>query len=276
MEHREGRFRGVGGLQLYYQSWHPKGDPRAVLGILHGLGSHSGQYTAVAEDLVSRGYAVYGYDCRGHGRSEGPRGHIDTWEEYPGDLRAFLQTVGEEMPGQPVFVLGISLGAMIVLDYAERNQEGLQGIIASGAGFEAEAVSPVLLAIVRLLSRIRPRLTLNLDFDKTAITRDPAEIKAWEEDPLWKTVVTARSAVEIDAALERIKAHAADLRVPLLMTHGEEDRLALVSGARAFFDAVTYPDKELTVYEGGYHDPFCDLDRARVLADLDDWMQRHL
>lgn len=276
MEHREGHFSGVGGLQLYYQSWHPEGDPRAVLGILHGLGSHSGQYTAFAEDLVSRGYAVYGYDCRGHGRSEGPRGHIDTWEEYLGDLRAFLQVVGEEMQDEPVFLLGISLGALIALDYAEREPEGLQGIIASGAPFEQEPVSPVLVAIARLLSRVAPRFTINLDVDKAAITRDPAEIKAREEDPLWYFATTARGGVEMRAAFERIKAHAADLRLPLLVNHGEKDRIALPSGAQAFFDAVTYPDKELKIYKGGYHDPFSDLDRARVLADLDDWMQRHL
>jgi alpha-beta hydrolase superfamily lysophospholipase len=276
MEHREGHFGGVGGHQLYYQSWQPEGDPRAVLGILHGMGGHSSQYTGVAEDLVSRGYAVYGFDGRGHGRSEGRRGHIDSWEEVLGDLRAFVQVVGEQMPGQPVFLLGISLGGVIVLDYAERDPAGFQGIIASGVPLEQEAVSPILLAIVRLLSRIAPRFTINLNIDKTAITRDPAEIKAREEDPLWYSAATARCAVEMSGALERVKAHAADLRLPLLMNHGEKDRIGLVSGAQAFFDAVTYPDRELKIYEGGCHDPFCDLDREQVLADLDDWMKRHL
>jgi alpha-beta hydrolase superfamily lysophospholipase len=225
---------------------------------------------------VSRGYAAYGFDGRGHGRSEGPRGHVDKWEERIGDLRAFLQVVGEEMPGQPVFLLGISLGGVIVLDYAERDPAGLQGIVASGVPLEQEAASPALLAVARLLSRIAPSFTFNLNMDKTAITRDPAEIRAREEDPLWYSAATARAAVETLAAVERVKAHAADLRLPLLINHGEKDRIALVGGAQAFFDAVTYPDKELNIYEGGCHDPFCDLDRDQVLANLDDWMKRHL
>jgi alpha-beta hydrolase superfamily lysophospholipase len=246
-----------------------------VLGILTGIGGHSGQYTELAGYLVSHGYAVYGFDYRGCGRSEGPRGHVDKWEEHLGDLRAFLQVVGEEMPGQPVFLLGVSLGGVIVLDYAERGPAGLQGVIASGTPFEQEAASLVLLAMARLLSRVAPRFTVNLDLDKAAITRDPAEIKAREEDPLWFSTTTARGAVEALGAIERSKAHAADLHLPLLMNHGEEDRIALVSGTRAFFDAVTFPDKELKIYEGGYHDPFCDIDRDQVMADLVDWMERH-
>jgi alpha-beta hydrolase superfamily lysophospholipase len=276
MEHREGNFDGVGGLSLYYQSWHPDGKPRAVLGILHGMGGHSSQYTSTAEDLVLRGCAVYGFDRRGCGRSGGRRGHIDTWDQYLYDTRTFQQLVEEEQPGRPVFLLGISLGALIALDLAEGEARGLQGTIASSTPLEQAAASPMLVAMARVLSRVWPRFAVDLKVDKAAITRDPAEIKAREEDPLWYAMATARCAVETIDATERIKAHAADVGVPLLMIHGGEDRISLPGGTRAFFAAVTRPDKELRIYEGGYHDPFCDVDRAQVVADLDDWMERHL
>lgn len=276
MEHREGHFRGVGDLQLYYQSWNPEGEPSAVLCILHGGGGHSGQYNHVGEYLASNGYAVYGLDSRGFGRSEGDRAYVDSWQEYRDDLGTFLQVVGQDVPDRPVFLLGVSFGSLMALDYALRQPEGLQGIVACGTPLEQAAVSPVMLGVVRLLARVWPRFKVPLEVDKSAITRDPAEIKKREDDPLWFDSLTARTVVEYLETEDWVKAHGADFRVPLLMTHGEKDTMALPGGAEAFFETVTYPDKELCIYEDGVHDPYCDLDRDQALADLEDWMARHL
>jgi alpha-beta hydrolase superfamily lysophospholipase len=276
MEHKEGHFSGVGNLKLYYQSWHLEGEPRAVLCILSGGGGHSSQYSHVGEYLASRGYAVYGLDSRGMGRSEGHRGYVDSWQDYRGDVRTFLKVVGNEVPGTPVFLMGQSLGAVMVLDYALHEPEGLQGIVASGVPLEQDAVSPMMLAAARLLAQVWPRFKVPLKLDKSAITRDPAEIKKREDDPLWFASSTARTGVEFLKTVDWVKAHGADLRVPLLMNHGEKDTISLPGGAKAFFETVTYPDKELRIYEGGLHDPYCDLDRDQVLADLEDWIDRHL
>jgi alpha-beta hydrolase superfamily lysophospholipase len=276
MEHKEGHFSGVGNLQLYYQSWHSEGEPRAVLCILSGGGGHSGQYDHVGEYLASRGYAVYGLDSRGMGRSEGHRGYVDSWQDYRGDVRTFLEVVGNQVLGTPVFLLGQSMGAVMVLDYALHEPEGLQGIVASGVPLEQGAVSPMMLTAARLLAQIWPRFKVPLKLDKSAITRDSAEIKKREDDPLWFASSTARTGVEFLKTVDWVKAHGADLRVSLLMNHGEKDTIALPSGAKAFFETVTYPDKELCIYEGGHHDPYCDLDRDQALADLEDWIERHL
>jgi alpha-beta hydrolase superfamily lysophospholipase len=276
MEHKEGHFSGVGNLQLYYQSWHPEGEPGAILCILAGGGGHSGMYSHVGEYLASRGYAVYGLDSRGMGRSEGFRGHVDGWEDYRGDVRTFLNVVGNEVPGPPVFLMGQSLGGLMALDYALHEPEGLQGIVASGVPLEQAAVSPMMVAVARLLARVWPRFKVQLKVDFTAVTRDPAEIKKREDDPLLLTSLTARGAMATLETIDWVKAHGQELRVPLLMNHGEKDTINLPGGAKAFFETVAYPDKELCIYEGGYHDPYCDLDRDQVLADLEDWIERHL
>jgi alpha-beta hydrolase superfamily lysophospholipase len=276
MEHKEGHFSGVGNLQIYYQSWHPDGEPRAVLGILHGAGGHSSQYSHVGEYLASRGYAVYGLDVRGYGRSEGHRAYVDSWQDYRDDLRTFLQVVGKEVPGTPVFLLGQSMGGAMALDYALHQPEGLDGVVASGVPLEQAAVSPMMLVAARFLARVWPRFSVSLEADKSAITRDPAEIKKREDDPLWFASTTARTGVEFLKSMDWVKAHGPELRVPLLMNHGEKDTMALPGGAKAFFETVTYPDKELCIYEGGHHDPYCDLDRDQALADLEDWIERHL
>ncbi|MFM9159301.1 MAG: alpha/beta hydrolase, partial [Dolichospermum sp.] len=107
---QEGKFSGVGGLDLYYQSWHPGGEVRGILAIVHGLGGHSGLYKTIVEHLLPREYAVYALDLRGHGRSSGQRGYINTWTEFRDDLQAFLKLIQQQQPGYPIFLLGHSLG----------------------------------------------------------------------------------------------------------------------------------------------------------------------
>ena len=117
LSRREGTFQGVGGLDLYYQSWHPEGKVRAILVIVHGLGAHSDRFSNVIQHLIPKQYAVYALDLRGHGRSPGQRGYINAWSEFREDLAAFLQLIQTQNPGCPIFLLGHSLGGMIVLDY---------------------------------------------------------------------------------------------------------------------------------------------------------------
>ena len=106
MKHSEGAFPGVGGLELYYQKWLPEGSPLAILAIVHGFGEHSGRYGTVVNHLTSRGFAIYGFDHRGHGRSPGQRGHINAWDEYRGDVNAFLKTIQAQNPQEAIFLMG--------------------------------------------------------------------------------------------------------------------------------------------------------------------------
>ncbi len=276
MEHREGKFQGAGGLELYYQCWRPEEEPRAVLAIVHGFGEHSGRYMNVVNRLVPKGFAVWGFDHRGHGRSPGQRGYINEWAEFREDVHAFLQMVAGQEPGRPLFLMGHSMGGLIVLDYALHHPEGLNGVIASGPALGQVGIAPILLTLSRLLSRIWPRLSLDTGLDATAISRDPEVVKAYQEDPLVHSKGTPRLGTEMEKTMEWVQAHAADLRVPLLILQGEADRLVPPEASRAFFEKVTSPDKEWHGYEGGYHEPHNDVTREQALSDLEQWLERHL
>ncbi len=277
MKHWEGDFQGAGNLTLYTQGWDPEDAPRAILAIVHGLGEHSGRYGNIVNGLIPRHYSVYGYDHRGHGRSQGQRGHILSWAEYRNDLRHFLQMIKERQPGRPTFLLGHSMGALIVLDYIMRNPEGVKGAIVSGSPIKATgATKSYLIIIAWVLSRVWPGFSLDLGLDKSAISRDPTVVKAYEEDPLVHGKATPRWGTEFMATAEWVKGRAAEIKMPLLMLHGETDRLSLAEGARQFFEQIPFPDKELHIYPGSYHEPHNDLDSRQVISDLEAWVARHL
>ncbi len=273
---REGWFSGAGGLSLYRQSWRPSGRPRAVLLNVHGLGDHSGLYPNLVDFCVARGIAVQALDMRGNGRSPGQRAYVQHWDEYREDLRRFVELVRAEDPDLPVFLLGNSLGGLVVLEYALRHPDGIRGVIAAAPPLGRLGVPAPLLALGRLLSRVWPRFSLRTGMDLSGLARDPLVAAALLDDPLFHRVGTARLSTEVVAAIVRVQAEAERFPLPLLVLHGSADRMVPPDGSRAFVARVRHPDHELREYPGGYHVLFADLDRDRVLTDLEQWIAARL
>jgi alpha-beta hydrolase superfamily lysophospholipase len=277
IQHQEGVFSGTGALELYYQAWLPlAGSRRAVLVNLHGLGDHSGLYPSLAAYLPPRGVSLYAYDMRGNGRSPGQRAYLGRWEEYRGDLHAFLGRVKEAEPDLPLFLLGNSLGGLVVLDYALHHPPGLAGVIAAAAPLGQLGVPRPLMALGRVLSQVWPRFSLQVGMDLSGLARDPAVIEAVLGDPFFHRRGTARLSTEVTAAIQRVQRMAGGLSVPLLLLHGSEDRMVPPDGSRTFFAAVRQPDREYREYPGAYHGLFADLGSAEILADVARWIEQHL
>jgi alpha-beta hydrolase superfamily lysophospholipase len=275
-EHRSGTFTGGDGLALYYQAWLPSSPARATLINLHGLGDHSGLYPSIATHFPARGFAVYAYDMRGNGRSPGQRAYLESWADYRRDLHAFLAKVREWEPALPVFVLGHSLGALVVLDYALHFPTGLSGVIAAAPPLGKVGVPPLLMALGRVMSRIWPRFSLEVGMDLSGLARDPAVIQTVLADPLFHRRGTARLSTEVTAAIARVQARAGELAVPLLIVHGSADRMVPPDGSREFFQKVRHPVRELREYPGAYHGLFADWDQNHVLADVERWLNLRL
>jgi alpha-beta hydrolase superfamily lysophospholipase len=277
MKHREEIFRGAGGVDLCGHCWHAAPDPRAIVAVVHGHGEHSGRYMNVVHSLLPRGYAIYGFDHRGHGRSRGQRGHINSWAEYRGDVKTFLRWIAERESHPPIFLMGHSMGALVALDYLLHDSTGIAGAIISGAPIEPAGVAkPYLVLLSRLLSRVCPRFPLRLALDTSKLSRDAAVVRAYVNDPLVHGKFSARWGTESLAAVARVKARAGDVNVPMLFIHGEADRLNSPDGVRTFFENVASADKTLHLYPDMYHELHNDIGYDRVMMDLEQWLGRHL
>lgn len=278
VEHREGRLPGWQGHSLYYQAWLPSGSTRrAVIVNLHGLGDHSGLYPNLAAHFPGRGMALYAYDMRGNGQSAGQRGYIGGWHEYRSDLHAFLGQVRKwEGGGLPLFVMGNSLGGLVVLEYALHHPDELTGVIAAAPPLGRLGVPSILMALGRLLSRVAPRFALQAGMDLSGLARDPSVVEAVTEDPLFHRWGTGRLSTEVTAAIARVQERAAQFSVPLLILHGSDDRMVPCDGSRRFFGNLQCPDREYREYPGAYHALFADLGYREVLKDVEQWIEAHI
>jgi len=272
----EGTYTGAGGVRLFRRVRRPAGRARGVVINLHGLGDHSGLYPDLTDHLAAAGFVVHAPDLRSNGRSPGQRGYVGRWEEFREDLHAFVALVRSEEPGLLLFLMGNSLGGLIVLDYALVYPEGLRGVIAAAPPLGRLSVPAPLLALGRIMSRIWPRFSVRTGMDLSGLAKDPAVRETVLADPLFHRRGTARLSTEVVATIARVQAAAPRFPVPLLILHGSADRMVTPEGSRDFIDRVGHPDHELREYPEGYHALFADLDRARVLDDLERWIVSRL
>jgi acylglycerol lipase len=276
MKHQEGVFVGVRKTGLYYQGWLPEGDVRAVLLVVHGLAEHSGRYMNLVNYFVPLGYAVYGIDHIGHGRSEGRRLYVESFDDYTGPLGTYVDMVRCRQPGKPLFLVGHSMGGLIGALHLIDHQEALSGAVLSGPAVRAPGDTPKALVFIgRVLSALFPRLEL-IRLDAEGVSRDPAVVKTYLADPLvCRGKMTARLGTEMLDAMKRIDAEANRIILPLLILQGSADRLVDPTGAHLLYEKVASPDKKLIVYEGLYHEVFNEPERDRVLSDVEKWLEGH-
>ena len=273
MQHTEGKFNASDGLELYDQAWRPDGETKAVLAVVHGYGEHSGRYLNPVNYFVPRGYALYAYDLRGHGKSAGQRGHINRFDEYLSDTDIFLKRVREQQPGRKVFLLGHSLGGLIVAAYAQDHPGELPGLIMSSAFLSFKMQVPGWKAMVgRVMSALNPAMTMKNDLSASLLSHDPAVVAAYDADPLNHHVATARWFTEIVAAQARTLDRAGQVTIPVLALYAGADQIADPEGSALFFERVKLTDKAAHRYDGYYHETFNEVDKDTVFRDLEVWL----
>jgi len=276
MQHHESHISGNDNLQLYYQSWTPEQSRRGNVLVVHGHGDHSGRYRNVVNQLVPAGYAVHAYDLRGHGHSEGERGFLMAWEEFRLDMDAVVNHVRGESVGKPLFFYGHSLGGLIALDYLLHFPDAAHGLVTSAPLVGTPGISPVIIAVARILSRIAPRTMLHTSTDAGGISRDPTVVQAYINDPLVHDWGSARFGGETLSRGKWVQEHVPELNLPVLVLQGGDDRIALPVNSHRLFNSAGSDDKTYREYPEGYHEPHNDLDYEMVLGEVVAWIDARI
>ena len=265
------------GATLHWYRWLPQGDPLGIVLLVHGYAEHLGRYGHVAAPLTAAGFGVYGLDHWGHGKSGGAPGFVPAFSAYTDGVEALLDKVEEAHPGVPLFLLGHSMGGLIAALHLITHQAHYAGAILSGpAIMAAQEPSRFMIWISRLLSRIAPRLGV-LQLDPGGISRDPAVVAAYLADPLvYNGKMGARLAKEMFEAMAAARAGAGAIGLPLLLLHGQEDRLTAPQGSEYLHAHVGSLDNTLRLYPGLYHEIFNEPEQREVLGDVTSWLEAHL
>ncbi len=274
MNYQEFQFITRDGKTLHGKAWIPQ-EIRAVICLVHGLGEHSGRYTQLAEHLNLHGYALYGYDQRGHGKSEGTRGHArqeDLWD----DVETIMKTARAEHLDLPLVLYGHSWGGNVVANFLLRRRvtEVKAAILSSpwlNLSFEPPAWK---IRLGKMVAGIWPSLTQSNSLQAMDLSRDQAVVNDYQNDPLVHDRISAGLFIDTQKSGLFALAHSEKLRTPTLVMHGSDDRITSSEASQAFASGSDLADFKL--WPDYRHEPHNDLGREVVMDYLTEWLEQRL
>jgi alpha-beta hydrolase superfamily lysophospholipase len=270
-EERTGTVEGAGSTRIFYRC-REVSSPRARLLAVHGLGEHSGRLDRLAESTVAAELDFYALDLRGHGHSQGRRGHALSFDRLLRDLDAFRRSVA---PGRAThtFLLGHSLGALIVGRYVQEfGFAGLAGAILAAPFIELSMRPPVWkLRLGVLADRLTPALTLDNELRAENLFRDPEQRLTYDADPLVHHRISVRLWGEMRRNAALLRSRVVQTRIPLLFQIPGDDRVVDSSATRDLVAALGDTGR-VREYEGAYHALYHDPDATEALDDVVEWI----
>ncbi len=269
----EWEWKSFDGLTMFARGWLPEKEPKAIVCLIHGLGEHIGRYEHVGAAFAAAGYAMLGFDLRGHGKSGGPRGHTPSLEAYFKDMDDFLGEAAKRYPSAPRFLYGHSLGGFLLPSYAITRKPNVRGMIVSSPALRSalhEQKAKIML--VKVLGSIAPTITLSSGLIPEHLSRDPQVVNAYFNDPLVHNKVSTGFGRAALQAIDIIFGRAAQLSVPVLLVYCSEDKIAFPSGTEEFARLAPQGLVTLKRYEGLYHEPHNEPEKAEVLKDYIQWL----
>ena len=215
-------------------------------------------------------------DQRGHGRSEGKRGHTPRYSLLMEAIQKLLTTTKELYPGVPVFLYGHSFGGNQVLNFAVRQHPLVAGVIASGSWLLLKVKPTVILAwLSKAKSYLFPRWSAPNRIEAQFISHDESVVQAYRDDPLIHDRVTARLAVATQAAALYVYRYASHFQVPVLIMHGEEDPITDPLGSQLLATRIG-ASATYKLWPGMYHEVHHEIGNEEVLAFVWQWMDEQL
>jgi alpha-beta hydrolase superfamily lysophospholipase len=270
---REGTIASADGTKIAYRAW-PKPGARTSFAVVHGLGEHSGRYEEFAEGMARHGMATFAVDLRGHGKSAGQRGHVDSWSQWTDDVSAFVGHVEAETEGEVVPV-GHSFGGATMLStvLAGKLPKSRRFIVSSPALKVKVAVPAWKIALGKATSKLVPKLALNNEVDPRLVSRIPEVVEAYRTDPLVHSKISSRLYTEWQAATRYILEHAGEIKIPFLILAGTADGLIDPAGSEEL-NRKSAAKSELKLFQGRFHEPFNDLGNEEVFGVIAGWLKK--
>jgi alpha-beta hydrolase superfamily lysophospholipase len=272
-------FSGSGDIRLHYRCWDVP-TPRAVVVICHGLGEHAGRYEELAQDFARAGLSCYALDHRGHGRSDGRKGHVRRFTRYVHDLEKFRRRVfGAVGSDVPLIFLGHSLGGLIMIRYLQE----YPAVPARGAVLSAPLLGMAMDVpqwkerLARLLYYTIPALPMSTGLDPKWLSHDSQVVEAYTRDGLVHDRITPRLYGEILSEIDQAFRKALQLRLPILMLIPSADKIVRPDRMQQFAaDLRKSSPVQVRTYAGLFHEVLNETTRSSVVADVLGWIERRI
>ncbi|WP_010239402.1 alpha/beta hydrolase [Clostridium arbusti] len=273
MKIKEFSHNAIDGTSLFFREWLPDGNVKAVVCIVHGLGDHSNWYKGLVDYFNKNNFAVLAFDLRGHGKSEGKRGHTPSYEAFMSDIDILVNVAKKDFNNLPIFFYGHSFGGNLTINYVLRRRPNLSGVIISSPWLSLYSNPPKpKLYSTFLLNKIWPSFLVDNIVNEAALSHNPEIIQAYSKDPLTHSCISARLfTTAYKAGLWAID-HASNFNVPILLIHGDSDKITSPNATKTFAKRVPKNLCTLKIYDGLYHSLHNELCNKKIFSNIGEWI----
>ena len=294
---------------IYVSKWIPEDKaPRAVIQLAHGMAEHITRYNDFAEKLVGAGYAVYGNDHRGHGKTAGSLENIGYFADEDGfnvvveDMKLLTDTINEEHPKLPVFLFGHSMGSLLSRSYIARFGDGLKGVVLSGTTASTGLLGLVAVLLAKIECKIKgrkvpskfldsmvfgafnkPYKPARTDFDW--LSRDNEQVDLYVNDPYCGGVFTAGFFLDFFSGLSEMfktqNTKKIPKELPMYIFSGELDPVGgkkgtMVKKTFEIYKNAGIKDIEIKLYPEARHEMLNEINKEDVYNDVIQWFNKKL
>lgn len=271
MRHHKGFIRNQLRSELFYQFWVPDNHPQALILIIHGLTGHSGRYSKFVDYFTQKGYAIFGIDLPGHGRSSGEKAFIKSFKTYINTIDDSVQRIKRLYPQKPLFILGHSMGGLIATEYLTQKNCKADGAILSCPSIKTtKPLSKVKYLFSLFCSVFAPKIHI-----QKLHTQNCKSLCNSSDPFLYKGKITARLSIELIKAMKRVILKAPKISTPMLILQCTEDSLVSPEGAKSLYSLINSKDKTLKLYNSQSHEILSSTNNNTVINDLSWWLTEH-
>jgi alpha-beta hydrolase superfamily lysophospholipase len=277
VERAESSFRGYKDIELFFQTWTNE-NPTGTLVVTHGLSEHSECYSHFAEGMVGKGWDVLAWDLRGHGRSEGKRGFVESFEDFSRDLACLVEVLQRDKAIQkkPMVLVGHSMGGLTVfrtlIDYG--NMGAAAACLSSPQLGISMPVPKIKDMAAKVIVNIVPRMTMYNEVRYEDLTHDKAILRTYPADPLRHEKISPGLYLGMIENMDYVSTRAGKITLPVFMQLSGIDKIVSTPKAQEFYDNIGSELKNLKVYPNSYHEIYNDVERAQVFTDLDNFLKK--
>jgi alpha-beta hydrolase superfamily lysophospholipase len=271
-------LQAADGVALHVRTWEPDGSPRGTIVLVHGLGEHAGRYVHVAEALTADGWRITAHDHRGHGASKGPRGGLAKADDLLDDLALVID---QERGDGPLVLLGHSLGGAVAGRFVAEGLDPapapwhrpVDALVMTSPALDL-GMNPAQRALLAVLGPVAPTLAVGNGLKPEWISRDPAVVQAYKDDPLVHNKVTARLVRFLVDSGNLVRERAGSWTVPTLLLWAGADRCVAPAGSAAFAAAAPEDMVVSKTYPDSFHEILNEPDQVEVIDEIRRWLDQ--
>ncbi len=263
--------RSTDNTALFIRKWSPDSSATGLICLVHGLGEHSGRYDHVATAFNKEGFIFYAYDQRGHGKSDGKRGDISSYQQLLDDLQTVLNKITSEHD-LPVFLYGHSMGGNVVTSFLmERKHESVRGGLITSPWLTLSFNPPKWqLNFGKLILKVFPGLVQSNKLNPDELSRDKDVGVKYKNDPLVHDKISPRLFFSIHDAGLRALSSTDRLQTPTLIVHGTKDSITSPKSSEALAKGSS---NELKLWDGLFHETHNEINKEEVIDYNVNWVK---